>query len=72
MCQDPAPLRSRTSAARVFDLAAYDASPAEIEDFLQSSGLELSGSWASAGSDYTEPYANVTFSGTYDGDMPIE
>lgn len=56
----------------IFDLAAYDASPAEIEDFLQSSGLELSGSWASSGSDYTEPYANVTFSGTYDGDMPIE
>lgn len=56
----------------IFDLASYEGTPSEVEDFLQGSGLEISGSWASDGSEYMEPYASITFAGAYSGAVPIE
>ena len=56
----------------VFDLSRYEGTPSEVEDFLQSSGLELSDSWASDGGGFGDAYANVSFAGPYGGATPIE
>ena len=56
----------------VFDLSCYEGTPSEVEDFLQSSGLELRDSWASDGGGFGDAYASVSFAGPYGGATPIE
>ena len=69
---DPDAIMGDEIDGSVFDLACYEGTPAEIEEFLLASGLTVSGSWASDGSGITDPYVSLTFSGEYDGAAPIE